>query len=284
MKMISFIKKKKRLLLALSTVLLGAIMVSQYVKTSDKARTTKTVNIQGVNYTDLEFSYEVQDPENKNNRGGGEIVNAFAAGGIRCCYELPLAWQPGMKLRIGVTRPKRETLETRYEEEHEEHLVEVPQYAQGKPGDLWVVRNADETMSVVLSDVQPDHEQWPGKVKGWPVPSLAYQRKIYDMYVREAEQGVRLYERLLADLKANPAKKAREDWAYSEKIVKKNYPNPSKPPSRSFSGEIGKENYDLLKRFKGPDDPAFRAWLKADYEEGLQSAKERLAEVMKGRP
>lgn len=284
MKMISFIQKKKHLLLVLSTVLLGAIMVSQYAKTSDKAKTTKTVNIHGVNYTDLEFSYDVQDPENKDNRGGGEIVNAFASGGIRCCYELPLSWQPGMKLRIGVTRPKRETPENRYEEEHEEHIVEVPQYAQGKPGDLWVVRNADETMSVVLSDVQPDHEQWPGKVKGWPVPSLAYQRKIYDMYVLEAEQGVRLYEELLTDLKENPDKEAKESWEYKAEIVKKNYPDPSKPPSRSYSGEKGKKNYDLLKRFKGPDDPEFRAWLKADYEDKLQRSKERLAEVRKGRP
>lgn len=284
MKMISFIQKKKHLLLVLSSVLLGAIMVSQYAKTNEKTRTTKSVNIHGVNYTDLEFSYDVQDPENKDNRGGGEIVNAFAAGGIRCCYELPLSWQPGMKMRIGVTRPKRETPENRYEEEHKEHLVEVPQYAQGKPGDLWVVRNADETMSVVLSDVQPDHEQWPGKVQGWPVPSLAYQRKIYDMYVREAEDGVELYEELLAELKADPGKRAKESWEYSEQIVKKNYPDPSKPPSRSYSGEIGKENYDLLKRFKGADDPAYRAWLKADYEEKLANAKERLAYVRKGRP
>lgn len=283
MKIIPHIQKKKRLLLLLGAVLLGTIIVSQYP--TSPAKTTKSVGISGVNYTDLEFSYHVQDPENKDNRGGGEIVNAFAAGGIRCCYELPPVWRPGMKLKIGVTQPNREKLEkNQYEENHEEHIVEVPQYAQGLPGDLWVIRNADETMSVVLSSVQPDHEQWPGKVKGWPVPSLAYQRKIHDMYVREAEHGVRLYESLLAKLKADPSKRAKESWEFSEQIVKENYPDPSKPPSRSFSGEIGKANYDLLRRFKGPDDPAFRAWLKADYEEKLVQEKEKLAQVLRERP
>jgi hypothetical protein len=36
-------------------------------------------------------------------------------------------------------------------------------------GELWVLRGADGSMSVVSSDFQPDHPNWPGRVKDWPV-------------------------------------------------------------------------------------------------------------------
>lgn len=278
----NLLRDKKRMMFSLCGGLLCMLIIAG-CDWAGKKKSTTAVNIHGVNYTDLEFSYYVEDPDDKNNHGGGEIVNAFSAGGILCCYELPPEWRPGIKVSIVVTRPKRVPPGGRYEEEHEEHVVEVPQYAEARPGALWVIRNSDETMSLVSSEYQPNHEKWPGKVKGWPVPSLEWQRARHDLYIREAEQGVELYEGLLADLKANADKAAVERWEFKKEIVRKDYLGPNTKPN-SYSSKLGKENHDLLQRFSGPTDPGFRAWLKNDGEEGLKREKEKLEKLKKERP
>jgi len=66
----------------------------------------------------------------------------------------------------------------------------------GKPGELWVVRQADGSFGVVSSDYQPDHAKWPGAVKGWPVPTLEYKRKSFDVYINVAEGDVILCGKL----------------------------------------------------------------------------------------
>lgn len=241
-----------------------------------------SVNLHGVNYTENEFSYRVEDPTNKDNHGGGEIVDSFSAGGTLCCYELPRKWRPGIVVEIHTIRwidKPPDQPEKAIEEIREKHLVEVPRY-EGKPGELWVVRQADGSFGLVSSDYQPDHAKWPGAVKGWPVPTLAYKRKLFDVYIKQAVDGVELYQGLLADMEKEPEKRATESWTYKQDNVDK-YAK-SKPLNDTV--RFAREDRELLARFTGPTDRKFITWLKEDYTESLHRAEAKLQKLKDSRP
>jgi hypothetical protein len=223
--------------------------------------TSVGVNVHGVNYTGDTFSFIVRDPAKPESAAGGELIDPFGAGGITCCVTLPNKWQPGIKLQVHTTHWLPKKPDGSLPEVKEDHVVEVPPYVNGKPGELWVLREADGNVSVISSDVQPDHARWPGKVKGWPVPSQEYRRERWEIYRKHEEGGVRLYESLLADLEKTPETEAKEAWDYAKE----------RDPSS-------------LKEFHGPADPKYRAALKAHYEEGLRESHRRLQTVMEARP
>jgi hypothetical protein len=160
-----------------------ACLLSMSFMTACAKVTTTSVNMHGVNYTSDVFSYSVEDPADKNNHGGGELIDPYAAGGTTCCYELPKKWRSGIKLQINTTRWLPKKPDGNMPEIHEKHVLEVPPYVDGKPGELLIMRNANGTVGVISSDYQPDHAKWPGKVKGWPAPSLEYQRERWDLYI-----------------------------------------------------------------------------------------------------
>ena len=86
------------------------------------------------------------------------------------------------------------------------HMLELPRYAGSKPGELWVLRTNEGSIELVSSDFQPNHPDWPGRVKGWHEPSLDYQRERWALKKRAAEQSVKSIECLLKELKENPGK------------------------------------------------------------------------------
>ncbi|MBD8528682.1 MULTISPECIES: DUF3304 domain-containing protein [unclassified Massilia] len=222
---------------------------------------TVAVNVHGVNYTDNAFTYVVVDPENPAGSAGDGLIDPFAAGGTTCCAKLPRKWQPGIKLQVRTThylqqRPAETVVESR-----KLHIVEVPKYIDGTPGELWVLMNADGSVSVVSSDLQPDHAQWPGKIKGWPAPSIEYQRERWELYRKHEEGGVNLYLSLLEELKKEPGKHLKESWDHT----KKRYPS------------------DLVD-FSGPNDPRYVAFLKKEYDEGLDRSRRLLKNVMEAKP
>lgn len=222
---------------------------------------TVDVNLHGVNYSDRPFSYFVSEVKDLQAGGGGEIIDPFGAGGITCCVSLPRKWQPGIKLRVRTRYWLRQQPDGKLPEVVEEQLIDVPQYFGKAPGEIWVLRGADGKISVVSSDFQPDHPQWPGKVKGWPVPSIEYQRERWEIYRKHEEGGVALFQKLLTELDEMPAKRARDDWDFRMN-----------------------DNKRELAGYSGPDDPRFRKFLQAEYERGLESAKARLDHVMEQRP
>ena len=224
-------------------------------------KSTVDVNLHGVNYTDNSFSYVVMDPENPAGGAGGELIDPFGAGGTTCCAKLPRKWQPGIKLQIRTTQYVQQRPAETVMEAKKLHVVEVPKYIDGTPGELWVLLNADESVSVISSDLQPDHAQWPGKVTGWPVPSLAYQRERWELYRKHEEGGVRLYVSLLEELEKEPEKHLKESWEYS----RKNYPG------------------DII-GFSGPQDPKYLSSLKKEYDEGLERSRRLLKNVMDAKP
>jgi hypothetical protein len=222
---------------------------------------TVDVNIHGVNYKDDAFSYYVADPTRLESAAGGELIDAFSAGGTACCFTLPRIWRPGIKVQISTTHWLPKLPDDSLPEVKETRVVEVPRYVDGKPGELWVVRAEDGGISVISSDVQPDHERWPGQVKGWPEPSLEYRRERWELYRHYEEGGVELYTSLLSQLASSPEAEAKEAWEHAKE---------NEPAS--------------LKGFAGPEDPRYRSALKAHYLEGLERSQRRLKNVMEARP
>jgi len=246
--------------------------------------TATSVNVLGVNYTEKEFTYRLEDPGNPKNAAGGEMIDSFSAGGVHCCYELPKLWRPGIKVRILTTewqelKPPQNSQTIK--EIRNAFVAEVPSYVDGKPGDLWIVRSADGSFGVVSSSYQPDHPKWPGKVKGWPVPTVEYRRVLWDQRIEHEAGYVETYQSELADLNTDPIAKAKEEWRYRGKDLSRY------DPAKSYKDptwQSMKENYELLRRFSGPEDPGFVTWLKQHYEAALARAQARLKQVQDSRP
>jgi hypothetical protein len=219
------------------------------------------VNIHGVNYKGDAFSYYVADPARPDSGAGGELIDAFAAGGTTCCFTLPKIWRPGIKVQISTTHWLPKLPDNSLPEVKETHIAEVPRYADGKPGELWVLRMADGGIGLVSSDVQPDHEKWPGKVKGWPVPSLEYQRERWELLREHKRDFVEAHVSLLRGLEESPRGAARQAWAHAKEYE----------PS-SLTG------------FTGPEDPRYIVALRKEYEEGLKEAQQELKKFEGTRP
>lgn len=225
------------------------------------AKDTVGVSIHGVNYSAEDFTYIVEDPGNSKNTGGGETIGPFEAGGIMCCYELPVVWRSGIKIRVKQEFESRIEPKTSKLDGSSTEIVELPPYIDGKPGELWVVRAADGTLSVVSSDYQPNHPKWPGKVKGWPVASLEYRRYRWDLYVKDARVSIDIAEAALAELDRSPQKIAQESWDLDSKY-----------------------HPDELKKYNSSSDSKFIERVKFKFREMKRRAEEKVARLQEEKP
>src|SRR6478672_5904775 len=224
-----------------------------------------SANVMGLNYSDLSVEMQVTDPTNKKNSVATMGLGPYQAGGVTCCYMLPRKWHPGLKADIYVARDSRyygtKERDLKYEEVRETVTVDVPQY-KGSKGDLYVLRHADGKYEVVVSDVQPDHKEWPGKMKGVPVPSIEYQRDRWDLHLELAKSSLYHSENRLAEFKKNPVKDYEENWEsmykYDRRTLEKN-------------------------RFNGPSDPNFQAYTRREIQEHIKLYKEKVQQLEKGR-
>ncbi|SFD73192.1 Protein of unknown function [Massilia yuzhufengensis] len=224
--------------------------------------TTVDVSLHGVNYSEEPFSYSVKDPTLADQRGaGGELIDPFAAGGTTCCATLPKTWRPGIKLQVNTTHWLEKRPDGELPEIKGTHLVEVPRYPDGKPGELWVLRAADGGISVVSSDFQPDHLNWPGTVKGWPVPSLKYRRERWKIILNHELTGIYGALSLLYELETDPKGRARVAWEFAEEHER-----------------------ESIKGFSGPDDPKYLVFLRKDYNEYFENSRNRVRQVMEEQP
>lgn len=225
------------------------------------AKPTVGVNLHGVNYSKDAFSFALVDPTDDKNSGSGELVGPYSGGGTTCCYVLPKIWRPNLKIELHLTHWGEKDETGHLAQIQETRTVEVPAYPLGKVGELWILRAEGGAVSLVMSDFQPDHAKWPGKVKGWPVPSIEAQREYWDIDIETARGYVRLFEHLLLELSTAPATECRESWEFKMKYDK---------------GELAV--------FSGPNDPKFRAMLEKDYATGLVESKAELLELLRRRP
>lgn len=253
--MISF---RTPLIVGLRTLLAAVLLLPML---SACAKTDVPVSIHGVNYSGEIFRYFVVDPNDKKNSGGGETIDPYGAGGTMCCFSLPKKWRPGIKVQINVTHWLASKGDDSLQEVPETKIVEVPAYVNGKPGELWVLRGEKGDLSVISSDYQPDHANWPGKIKGWPIPSVEYRRERWQIYMDHEQGEVRTFEKALAEIENSPQKIAQEEWELAKKYDEKS-----------------------LAPYSGPGDPLYISSLKKNYQAGLVRSKKNVEELRKQRP
>lgn len=220
-----------------------------------------SVSIHGVNHSAEPFQFAVVDPRDEKNSGGGEHIGPFAAGGIVCCFSLPNKWRAGATVKIHAKYWVKTAGKNDITEIEKEHLVEVPPYASGKAGELWVMRTPDGGIEVVSSDLQPDHPEWPGKVKGWPVPSREFMLERWEINRRQAEIYVETHKKSISELSHATESVLRRKWEFDKQHRK-----------------------DEIKAFHGPQDPLYKQYLEARHAEGLRRSESRLEEIMKAKP
>jgi hypothetical protein len=219
------------------------------------------VSIHGVNYTVEPFSYVVTDPNDPKNTGGGELIESYSAGGTMCCYELPRKWQPGIKVSVRSAHWVGKSADDSLRQIVTTHLMEVPRYADGKPGELWVLRSADGSIDLVSSDFQPNHPEWPGKVKGWPIPSITYKRERWQIEFDHQMSFLKSYEESEAQLISSPDDAAQEEW-----------------------DTLSEYDHKSLAGFSGARDIEFRKKMERDNKEGIARVRARLQQLERRRP
>lgn len=248
-------------LLSVVTLLLVGCSKASEPAASPKANTV-SVSVHGVNYTANPFRYVLVDAKNPSNgTGGGEHIGPFGGGGTSCCLTLPERWMPGIQVKIHSTHWLPKTAEGNFPEVAKTYIVDIPSYPEGDAGELWVLRTAEGTAELVMSNVEPDHPQWPGKVKGWPEPSLAYQRERWELHRRLAESSVEALQSSLKELQTRKEAHLQEAWD----VLKEYRPSD-------------------IKNFSGPDDPAFAEDQKEKYVEALRNAEEELTQLLREKP
>jgi len=222
---------------------------------------TVSVNVHGVNYTEDPFAYIVIDQKNSSNRAGGEHVSPYSGGGIMCCFNLPKRWAPQLKVNIQVTYWLKKNGEDQLQEVKKLYVVDVPHYTTGRTGELWVLRTAGGGVEIVMSEVEPGNAEWPGKIKGWPRPSLSFQRERWDIDRKQAEINVSVYQDGLKELNSSTEIDMSEEWDLDMKYHTRD-----------------------VKVFSGPNDAAYLDYKRKIYTEGLKRSKARLDQLLKNKP
>lgn len=171
-----------------------------------------SVNVHGLNYTGDPFSYFIVDEKNPSNQAGGEHVGPYNAGGIMCCFTLPKQWKPGLRVNVHSTHWLKKDVKGNLPEVNKVYMLDIPPYPDGKVGELWVLRTEEGGIEVVMSDVEPDQPEWPGKAKGWPTPSLDIQRQHWEQSREQAESNVSLFRDALEELKSRKDLHLKEEW------------------------------------------------------------------------
>ena len=124
-------------------------------------------SIQALNYSSREVDYiAVENPGNTNSGGGGDSIRPYGQGGSICCFSVPEKWHADLKVVVVYQLSPDPTF-------HRE-TVSVPPYPDGKGGDIWLIVYEDGSVGAVVSLYGPSRPEWPGKIKGYPVPTKEY--------------------------------------------------------------------------------------------------------------
>lgn len=210
------------------------------------------VGIGGINYSDQPITYALSDPNNPSSVGG-EPVDPFGAGGLMCCFTLPQTWQRGIKVRVQIFDTNRK--------EVKDEVVDLPPYVDGKPGQLWAVYYQDGSADVFSSTYGPPHGKWPARVKGWPVPTVEYRRKLWERDLELRKSDVNAAQGLLNLLKENPDEYLKSAW-----------------------DDDVRERTRNLSRFTGPQDSAYKEYVLRDLEHYLERTRKRLEDWLRRKP
>jgi len=163
------------------------------------------LSVTNVNYSGTGYTSALAVDPVTDQSGGGEAANEYAASGLMCCYSLPSKWRPGIQVEVRLLKEK--VGQTYQERAYEQDVwikkrVDVPPY-QGRPSTLWIVIYPDQQVAVYATNDEPSSPNWPGKIKGWPVPSVEYRRMLWD---REMQEYLRRKARFEKAATSDPAK------------------------------------------------------------------------------
>jgi hypothetical protein len=210
-----------------------------------------SASVRALNYTGREiWMIGVEDPGKRGGGAGDEALNPYSGGGMMCCFSVPEKWDPEFRLVVTYSF---------YPEMKEKRVtLSLPPYPEERVGSLWLLVYEDESAEAIVSEYDPDHPQWPGKVKGRPKPSREYLLKLWQREVDSAKSTVALFEKSLID---TTDVAYQRQWDHDLQYSKKN-----------------------IKSFTGPDDPAYRAMLKDSDEKALALAKKYLENVLRNKP
>lgn len=200
--------KKRRYLLSVTLVLL--LCACSSLGGGSKLGPSLTA----VNYTDWPFDWVgVATVEEPDKAMAAEGVEAFGASGIMCCVSLPARWQPGMQLVVQTIDGTRAKNSAEWDKEKLPlilHRVDVPPYKPEDAGTVWVQLLPGGKVKLVVSSYSPNHALWPGEVKGWPVPTVEYRRKIWDRDMDHLKRSLLRFENAIKHKTGEDAAKFQE--------------------------------------------------------------------------
>jgi len=227
-----------------------------------KGNENVTVSVKGVNYSGDVVVFSVDDPAAPKNATGGDRASPYSGAGVQCCINLPRVWRPGINLVIdAIVYPVDEDDFTRDLPRYMKKFpVEVPQYPEDQPVELWVIRTAQGDMNLVASNVDPTHEAWPGAIKGLPEPSRAFKMRRWKIKFEETEKSIAITKKFLKEGMSSSSAR-QEEWD----IIKRYLPND-------------------VTQFSGPDDPEFSKFLLNQRKGTLRHLEARLKELMESEP
>lgn len=231
-----------------------------------------SLNVTGVDYAGTGIDvYEVDDPNDPKNKGGGFSITPYSADGVQCCFTVPREWHPGLKVNVLIRYPlEGETTDDRIKtlERREKNgtLVdtipaEIPEYKTPARGTLWVQFMPNKKVKLVVSDLDPSHKGFPGEVKGWPVPSDEYKRKIIDARMQESVERLARSKKLLKAVLAGDKEELKYNWESYKRI------SPKK-----------------MDKFHGYDDPDFKKFFIKSLHWRIRTDEKTIENLKRARP
>jgi len=210
---------------------------------------TAPLNITGVDYAGRGIdAFAVVDPDDPDNRGGGMSITPYSAGGVQCCYQLPEEWHEGMTVNVIVRYPLEgdtgDEISASYAKRKAEGTlkhniqVTVPEYNTPARGTLWVQFLPENKASVVVSNLDPSHPDFPGEMKGWPEPSDEYRAKMIDREIKDISSRVSRTADSLEKIKRGDEAVIKQYWDIRQDTAPKD-----------------------IAGFSGWDDPEFKKYL-----------------------
>ncbi|MDO8048362.1 DUF3304 domain-containing protein [Janthinobacterium sp. SUN211] len=180
-------------------------------------------SIQALNYSAREVDYiAVENPGNTNSGGGGDSIRPYGQGGSICCFSVPEKWHADLKVVVVYQLSPDPTF-------HRE-TVSIPPYPDGKGGDIWLIVYEDGSVGAVASHYGPSRPEWPGKIKGYPVPTKEYRDERRRQKLKREKATLLTLERvLLRDiniLSVEDIKETQEIIEFQRKLIQSLEGNP----------------------------------------------------------
>lgn len=164
------------------------------------------LEVRALNYSARQLtSLRVTAADNPGNSAATDPLLPYAEAYATSYFTLPRQWRAGLAAQVAYRLyPDSAMRQAR---------VEIPRYPAGKPGALWLIVGADEKIEIVVAEYNdgaakelpyPGDDAWPGKLKEFPRPPLAYRQQVWAGVIQEKKAAL-LDARTLLKLPNNSA-------------------------------------------------------------------------------